>query len=160
MVFKEKEEEKNEKKYFYDEKEKLVKKELTQENFEEFIDGNKFKNQAGYTIINLFIISGEETEALPIIDLSVEAILGFEPEVSGDNTNNVLYFIYIYYNQEQLLNYFINKAEEQQNAFLINYTKFGGYQIALYVDGTIITEIKELKNINKKESLKINNALI
>ena len=154
---KEKEEEEDEKKYFYYEKEDLVKKELTEENFEEFINENK--NKAGYTIVNLFIISGDETEALPITDLYLGAILGFEPEVSGDGQNSVLYFIQ-YYNQAQLLYYLINKAEEEQNAFLINYTKFGGYQIAFYVGGTIITEVEELKNVNKKESLENNIALI
>ena len=135
---KEKEEEEDEKKYFYYEKEDLVKKELTEENFEEFINENK--NKAGYTIVNLFIISGDE-------------------EISGDGQNSVLYFIQ-YYNQAQLLYYLINKAEEEQNAFLINYTKFGGYQIAFYVGGTIITEVEELKNVNKKESLENNIALI
>lgn len=154
---KEKEEEEDEKKYFYYEKENLVKKELTEENFVEFINENK--NQASYIIINLFIISGDGTEALPLTDLSLGTILGFEPKVSGDNQNNILYFIQ-YYNQAQLLYYLINKAEEQQNSFLINYTKFGGYQIAFYVDGTIITEVKELKNVNKKESLENNIALI
>ena len=154
---KEKEEEEDEKKYFYYEKEDLVKKELTEENFEEFINENK--NKAGYTIVNLFIISGDETEALPITDLYLGAILGFEPEISGDDQNSVLYFIQ-YYNQAQLLYYLINKAEEEQNAFLINYTKFGGYQIAFYVGGTIITEVEELKNVNKKESLENNIALI
>ena len=154
---KEKEEEEDEKKYFYYEKENLVKKELTEENFDEFINENK--NQKGYTIVNLFIISGDETETLPITDLYLGAILGFEPEVSGDGQNSVLYFIQ-YYNQAQLLYYLINKAEEEQNAFLINYTKFGGYQIAFYVGGTIITEVEELKNVNKKESLENNIALI
>ena len=154
---KEKEEEEDEKKYFYYEKENLVKKELTEENFDEFINENK--NQKGYTIVNLFIISGDETEALPITDLYLGAILGFEPEISGDGQNSVLYFIQNY-NQAQLLYYLINKAEEEQNAFLINYTKFGGYQIAFYVGGTIITEVEELKNVNKKESLENNIALI
>ena len=154
---KEKEEEEDEKKYFYYEKENLVKKELTEENFDEFINENK--NQKGYTIVNLFIISGDETETLPITDLYLGAILGFEPEVSGDGQNSVLYFIQ-YYNQAQLLYYLINKAEEEQNAFLINYTKFGGYQIAFYVGRTIITEVEELKNVNKKESLENNIALI
>ena len=154
---KEKEEEEDEKKYFYYEKENLVKKELTEENFDEFINENK--NQKGYTIVNLFIISGDETETLPITDLYLGAILGFEPEISGDGQNSVLYFIQ-YYNQAQLLYYLINKAEEEQNAFLINYTKFGGYQFAFYVEGTIITEVEELKNVNKKESLENNIALI
>ena len=154
---KEKEEEENEKKYFYFEKENLVKKELTEKNFEEFINENK--NQSGYTIVNLFIISGDETEVLPATDLSPGAILGFEPEISEDSQNSIIYFTQ-YYNQAQLLYYLINKAEEQQNTFLINYTKFGGYQIAFYVDGTILTEVKELKNVNKKESLKNNIALV
>ena len=154
---KEKEEEENEKKYFYFEKENLVKKELTEKNFEEFINENK--NQSGYTIVNLFIISGDETEVLPATDLSPGAILGFEPEISEDSQKSIIYFTQ-YYNQAQLLYYLINKAEEQQNTFLINYTKFGGYQIAFYVDGTILTEVKELKNVNKKESLKNNIALV
>jgi len=150
-------EEEDEKKYFYYEKEDLVKKELTEENFEEYINENK--NKSGNTIVNLFIISGDETEALPITDLSLGTILGFEPEISEDSKNSVLYFIQ-YYNQAQLLYYLINKAEEQQNAFLINYTKFGGYQYAFYVGGAIVTEIEELKNLKKKESLKNNIALI
>jgi hypothetical protein len=34
---------------------------------------------------------------------------------------------------------------------LINYTKFGGYQICLYVNGELICEIEELKKVNKNE---------
>jgi hypothetical protein len=147
----------NEKKYFYYEKENFVKNELTQENFEAYLNENK--NNNGTTIVNLFIISGDGSEVLNSRDLSLISVLGFEPTVEDENKNSILYFIQ-YYNQAQLLYYLINKAEDQQNALLINYTKYGGYQIAIYINGEIITEVEELKKINKSEFLENNIELI
>jgi hypothetical protein len=147
----------NEKKYFYYEKESFVKNELTQENLEAYLNENKNKN--GTTIVNLFIISGDGSEVLNCRDLSLPSVLGFEPTVEDENKNCILYFIQ-YYNQAQLLYYLINKAEDQQNALLINYTKYGGYQIAIYVNGEIITEVEELKKTNKGEFLENNIELI
>ena len=147
----------NEKKYFYYEKENFVKNELTQENLEAYLNENK--NQKGITIVNLFIISGDGSEVLNCRDLSLPSVLGFEPTVEDENKNTILYFIQ-YYNQAQLLYYLINKAEDQQNALLINYTKYGGYQIAIYINGEIITEVEELKRINKSEFLENNIELI
>jgi len=147
----------NEKKYFYYEKENFVKNELTQENLEAYLNENK--NKSGTTIVNLFIISGDGSEVLNNRDLSLLSVLGFEPTVEDENKNSILYFIQ-YYNQAQLLYYLINKAEDQQNALLINYTKYGGYQIAIYVNGEIITEVEELKKINKSEFLENNIELI
>ena len=147
----------NEKKYFYYEKENFVKNELTQENLEAYLNENK--NQKGITIVNLFIISGDGSEVLNCRDLSLPSVLGFEPTVEDENKNTILYFIQ-YYNQAQLLYYLINKAEDQQNALLINYTKYGGYQIAIYINGEIITEVEELKKINKSEFLENNIELI
>lgn len=147
----------NEKKYFYYEKENFVKNELTQENLEAYLNENK--NQKGNTIVNLFIISGDGSEVLNCRDLSLPSVLGFEPTVEDENKNTILYFIQ-YYNQAQLLYYLINKAEDQQNALLINYTKYGGYQIAIYINGEIITEVEELKKINKSEFLENNIELI
>ena len=147
----------NEKKYFYYEKENFVKNELTQENFEAYLNENK--NNNGTSIVNLFIISGDGSEVLNNRDLSLISVLGFEPTVEDENKNSILYFIQ-YYNQAQLLYYLINKAEDQQNALLINYTKYGGYQIAIYINGEIITEVEELKKINKSEFLENNIELI
>ena len=147
----------NEKKYFYYEKENFVKNELTQENFEAYLNENK--NNNGTSIVNLFIISGDGSEVLNSRDLSLISVLGFEPTVEDENKNSILYFIQ-YYNQAQLLYYLINKAEDQQNALLINYTKYGGYQIAIYINGEIITEVEELKKINKSEFLENNIELI
>ena len=151
---KEKEEgEDKEKKYFYYEKENMVKNELTQENFEEFISENK--NKTGNTIVNLFIISGDDTDVLKSKDLSVLSVLGFEPQIQDENTNNLLYFIQ-YYDQAQLLYYLCNKSKDQENALLINYSKFGGYQIAIFLNREIIKEVEELKKINKSEFLENN----
>ena len=155
---KEKEEgEDKEKKYFYYEKENMVKNELTQENFEEFISENK--NKTGNTIVNLFIISGDDTDVLKSKDLSILSVLGFEPQIQDENTNNLLYFIQ-YYDQAQLLYYLCNKSKDQENALLINYSKFGGYQIAIFLNREIIKEIEELKKINKSEFLENNIELV
>ena len=148
---KEKEEGKEEeKKFFYyeiePENEKLEKCELTQENLNNYIKENK--NKEGTTIVNLFIIEGDSGVTLSPRELSLEGGLGFEPET--DANSSILYFIQ-YLNQAQLLYYLCNKAEDQQNSMLINYTKFGGYQICLYVNGEIICEIEELKKVNKNE---------
>ncbi len=154
---KDEEGEDNVKKYFYYEKENFVKNELTQENLESYLNENK--NKTGTTIVNLFIISGDGSEVLNNRDLSLCSVLGFEPIIEDENKNCILYFIQ-YYNQAQLLYYLINKAEDQQNALLINYTKYGGYQIAIYVNGEIISQIEELTKINKSEFLENNIELI
>ena len=155
---KEKEEgEGKEKKYFYYEKENLVKNELTKENFDEYINENKNK-EGTTTIVNLFIVTGDGYKALNNSDLSVLKVLEFEPTIE-EGKNNILYFIQ-YFGQAQLLYYLINKTNELKNSLLINYTKFGGYQIVIYVNGEIITEVEELKTINKDESLETNIDLI
>ena len=157
---KEKEEgEGNETKYFYVEKESLEKMELTEENFENYINENKSNNENGTTIVNLFIVSGDENEILINRDLSLERVLGFEPNIEDENTNSILYFVQ-YYDQAQLLYYLCNKAEDQQNTLLINYTKFGGYQVCMYVNGEVLSEIEELKNLNKGEFLEKNIEII
>ena len=150
---KEKEEgKKEEKKYFYFEKseenEKLEKCELTKENLCAYINENK--NKEGTTIVNLFIIEGDSGIILSPRELSLEGGLGFAPETEPNEKHSILYFIQ-YLNQAQLLYYLSNKAENQQNSILINYTKIGGYQICLYCNGEIICEIEELKKINKNE---------
>ena len=156
---KEKEEgEGNETKYFYVEKESLEKMELTEENFENYINENKSNND-GTTIVNLFIVSGDENEVLINRDLSLERVLGFEPNIEDENTNSILYFVQ-YYDQAQLLYYLCNKAEDQQNTLLINYTKFGGYQVCMYVNGEVLSEIEELKNLNKSEFIEKNIEII
>ena len=152
----EEEEEGNENKYFYYEKENMVKTELTQENFENYINENR--NEMGTTIVNLFIVTGDDNEVLIKRDLSLLKVLGFEPKI--DNQKNQLLFFLQYYNQAQLLYYLCNRTEDQQNTLLLNYTKFGGYQVCTYVNGEIITEVEELKQLKKSETLENNIQLI
>ena len=152
----EEEEEGNENKYFYYEKENMVKTELTQENFENYINENR--NEMGTTIVNLFIVTGDDNEVLIMRDLSLLKVLGFEPKI--DNQKNQVLFFLQYYNQAQLLYYLCNRTEDQQNTLLLNYTKFGGYQVCTYVNGEIITEVEELKQLKKSETLENNIQLI
>ena len=155
---KEKEEgEDNEKKNFYVEKENLEKEELTQENFLNYIEENKNKN--GYTIVNLFIVTGDDHDVLFNRDLSLERVLGFDPKINVENNNPVLFFVE-YFDQAQLLYYLCNKTEDRQNTLLINYTKFGGYQVCIYNNGEIISEVEELKKLKKNEFLENNIELI
>ena len=155
---KEKEEgEYNEKKNFYVEKENLEKEELTQENFLNYIEENKNKN--GYTIVNLFIVTGDDHDVLFNRDLSLERVLGFDPKINVENNNPVLFFVE-YFDQAQLLYYLCNKTEDRQNTLLINYTKFGGYQVCIYNNGEIISEVEELKKLKKNEFLENNIELI
>ena len=157
---KEKEEgEGNEKKYFYVEKESLEKAELTEENLMKYIDENKNKNKMGITIVNLFIITGDSYEVIINRDLSLKRVLGFEPKIENEKKNSILFFVQ-YYDQAQLLYYLCNKTEDQQDTLLINYTKFGGYQVCVYSNGEIITEVEDLKNINKNEFPENNIELI
>ena len=153
---KEKEEKGNEQKYFYFNKEDLTKEELTKENFENYINENR--NQMGTTIVNLFVVTGDDNEVLNNRDLSLLKVLGFEPEIENGK-NPILYFVQ-YYDQAQLLYYLCNRTDDQQNTLLVNYTKFGGYQVCSYVNGEIITEMEELKQINKNEFLENNIQLI
>ena len=162
-IDKEKEEgEGNEKKYFYYEKENLVKVELTKENLENYINENR--NEMGNTIVNLFIVTGDENEVLANNELSLMRVLGFEPEIENQK-NPVLFFVQ-YFAHAQLIYYICNKInrdnkdEELPNTLLINYTKFGGYQICIYNNGEIVTEVEELKQINKNEFLENNIQLI
>ena len=76
--------------------------------------------------------------------------MGFAPEIEPNEKHPILYFIQ-YLNQAQLLFYLCEKAENQQNSILINYTKFGEYQISLFCNGELICEIEDLKKINKNE---------
>ena len=155
----------NEKSFFYyKENNKLIKKELNKENFMEYINGNIISNsKANIDIINLYIISGDSN----IIDthyISVEDILGFEPEIKNEGINSckILYFMQ-YLHQAQLIYYLFNKINNSETidiVLLINYTKISGYQICLYKDGEIFLKPDNLVGINKNESLEVNMGII
>ena len=156
---------KNEKSsFYYKENNKLIQKELNKENFMKYINENIISNSnANIDIINLYIISGDSN----IIDthyISVEDILGFEPEIKneGINTCKILYFMQ-YLHQAQLIYYLFNKINNNETidiVLLINYTNISGYQICLYKDGEIFLRVENLIGINKDESLEANMGII
>jgi hypothetical protein len=155
----------NEKSFFYyKENNKLIQKELNKENFMEYINENIISNsKANIDIINLYIISGNSN----IIDthyISVEDILGFEPEIKneGINTCKLLYFMQ-YLHQAQLIYYLFNKINNNETidiVLLVNYTTISGYQICLYKDGEIFLKVDNLIGIDKNESLEVNMGII
>ncbi len=149
----------NEKSYFYyKNNDKLIQNELTQENFMNYINESIVTNsKANIDIVNLYIISGDSN----IIDthyISIEDILGFEPEIKNENNNcKILFFMQYLHQAELIYSLFnsINNDEKIDIALLVNYNKFSGYQIGLYKEGEIFLKIENL-DINKNESLEKN----
>ena len=149
----------NEKSYFYyKNNDKLIQNELTQENFMNYINESIVtKSKANIDIVNLYIISGDSN----INDthyISIEDILGFEPEIKNENNNcKILFFMQYLHQAELIYSLFnsINNDEKIDIALLVNYNKFSGYQIGLYKEGEIFLKIENL-DINKNESLEKN----
>ena len=151
--------------FYVEENNILVKHELTKDIFMKYINDTIIsKSNANFDIINLYII----TNNVNIIDnhyISIEEILGFEPEINTDEFNNthckVLFFLQ-YFHQAQMLYYLFNKInneEKIQTVILISYNTYSGYQICLYKNGEIFLKMKSLE-LNKKEPLENNMALI
>ena len=143
----------------------LIKYELNKENFIKYINDNIVnKSKVNIDIINLYIITNNEN----IIDnhyISIEDVLGFEPEINTDEFNNnhckILFFLQ-YFHQAQLLYYLFNKInneEKIQSVILISYNTYSGYQICLYKNGEIFLKMKNIE-IKKEESLENNMKLI
>ena len=159
-----------EKSYFYvnendKENKALVKYELNKDNFMKYLNEEIVnKSKVNIDIINLYII----TNNLNIVDnhyISIEDILGFEPEINSDELNNnhckILFFLQ-YFHQAQMLYYLfkkINNDEKIQTVMLINYNTYSGYQICLYKNGEIFLKMKNLE-IKQDESLDKNIGLI
>jgi hypothetical protein len=159
------------KSYFYYYKDNnnigLIKIELTKDNFLNYIKNNILKeSNATIDLINLYIISGDSN----IIDnhyITIEEILGFVPDVKTESINDfnnykILFFMQ-YLHQSQLIyalyKYIYNK-ESYDIVVLINYTKYGGYQICLYKNGEILINPKNFKKITKNENLEKNMELL
>ena len=153
----------NDTSYFYGKKDSnLIKYELNKENFTKYIQENIISNSlANIDIINLYII----TENSNIIDthyISVEEMLGFEPEIKNEYNNCKILFFLQYLHQAQLIYSLFNRINNEEKidiALLINYTNVSGYQICLYKDGEIFIKIDNFE-INKNESLEKNMEII
>ena len=150
--------------YFYTKNNnKLIKNELNKENFSKYIHENIIPNSmANINIINLYIITGNSN----IIDthyISIEEMLGFEPEIKSENNNCKILFFMQYLHQAQLIYYLFNKIDNDEKidiVFLINYTSISGYQLCLYKDGEIFIKMENLSELSKDESLEKNIEII
>ena len=145
----------------------LIKFELTKDNFINYVKNNILKNSiANIDIINLYIISGDSN----IIDnhyITIEDILGFVPDIKIEETkdyNNykILFFLQYLHQAQLLFSLYKNICNKisYDVVFLINYTKYGGYQICLYKDGEIFINPKNFKNVNRNETIEKNIKLI
>lgn len=161
-------EKEKEKSYFLvddSENKTLIKYELNKDNFMNYLKKNIIeKSTVNIDIINLYII----TENINILDnhyMSIEDILGFEPEIQTDENINIhckILFFLQYLHQAQILYYLftkINNNEKVYTTFLINYNTYSGCQICLYRNGEICLKI-ENDEIKKEESLEQNLILI
>ena len=154
----------NEISYLYYKKDnKFIKAELNKENFINYINENIIPySNANIDIINLYIIS-ENSNIIDTHYMSIEEMLGFEPEISHENNNCKILFFMQYLHQAQLIYSLFNKINNEEKidiVLLINYTSFSGYQIGLYKDGEIFLKIDNLLEVNKEESLEKNVGLI
>ena len=154
----------NEISYLYYKKDnKFIKTELNKENFINYINENIIPySNANIDIINLYIIS-ENSNIIDTHYMSIEEMLGFEPEISHENNNCKILFFMQYLHQAQLIYSLFNKINNEEKidiVLLINYTSFSGYQIGLYKDGEIFLKIDNLLEVNKEESLEKNVGLI
>ena len=157
--------------YFYcnkkDNKGELVKYELNKENFINYIKDNILNtSKANIDIINLYIISGD-SEIIDNHYISIEEILGFVPDIKVEETkdyNNykILFFMQYLHQAQMIYSLYKNilNKESYDIILLINYTKYGGYQICLYKDGEILINPNNFKNVNKKEKIEKNLDLI
>ena len=160
------------KSYFYYNKERegLVQNELTQENFEKYLTDLLSKSKANLNLINLYIINGDikENENNNINNtkfyyFSMKKILGFEPVIKFNGMMKKIIFFIQYLNQAQILYYLYKKISNLQNydiILLINYTKYCGYQFALYYDEEIFVDLNEFKGLSKDKSLEENIEII
>ena len=168
------EENDNKKKYFYYNKEGegLIQSELTQEIFEKYLYDLINKSKANLNLFNLYIINGDynedEDENNNINNnrfyyYSIKKILGFEPVIKIEGMMQKLIFFIQYLNQAQLLYYLykqISNYQQYDRVLIINYTKYCGYQLALFYDEEIYDDLTEFSGLNKEKKLEDNIDII
>ena len=149
--------------YYLKENEGLTENELTKEIFENYLKELLSKSEGNLNIINLYIINGDSAIYIHFYNHEIQKLLGFEPNIKIDGkTPKILYFIQ-YLHQAQLIYYLykqIYNEESIDNVLLINYSKFGGYQIILFNNEEIIYNLKNFKGLNKNNSFEENINII
>ena len=150
--------------YYLKENEGLVEKELQKELFENYLNEKIINTKGTLNIINLYIINGDSVKDInDYSSYSVKKILGFEPSLKIAQNSKKILFLVQYLSQAQLL-YFLYKqvyAEEPiDNVLLVNYSKYGGYQILLFNSEEIINNLNDFNGLNKSASIDENMKII
>lgn len=147
--------------YYYKENEGLTETELTKESLEKYLSNILPKSKGKIKIFNLYIINGDLNANNK--NYSLKKILGFDPFIKiNDNIQKILFFIQNL-SQAQLYYYLYQRVYNREVfdiILLLNYTKYGGYQIILYKNDEIISYIDDFKGLNKNESIDNNVKII
>ena len=149
--------------YYYKQNKGLVENELTQEIFEKYLHHLLTNSNSNLNVVNLYIINGNTNSSKQYNYNSIKKLLGFEPNIKFDgNLQKILFFIQ-YLNEAQILYHLYKEVYNQESLntiLLINYTKYGGYQIILFQNDEIINNLKEFKLLNKNNSNDKNMKII
>ena len=157
--------------FYYDTEDGLVKEELTKEKFEKYLSDLIYKQKATINLFNLYILNGDINENEnennkknnKLYYHSMQKLLGFEPVVKIEGIMQKIIFFIQYLNQAQIL-YFLYKqiCSHIHNDIIIlfNFTKYCGYQFALYYDEEIFVDLNEFKGLNKNKSIEENIDII
>ena len=147
--------------YFYKENEGLIETELSKESIENYLSNLLPKSNEKINIINLYIINGDLNARTN--NYSLKKILGFDPFIKiNGNLQKILFFVQNL-SQSQLYYYLYQQVNCQQQIdiiLLVNYTKYGGYQIILLYNDEIISYLDDFKGLNKNESIDKNVKII
>jgi len=154
--------------YYNKEGEGLIKNELTKESFEKYLYDLIKKSKSNLNIFNLYIINGDLNDSektgnkYHFYNYSIKKILGFEPIIKIDGIFQKIIFFIQNLNQTQILYYLYKqiKGYSTEILLLINYTKYAGYQTALFKNEEIILDSKDFKGLNKNKSLDENIKII
>ena len=151
--------------YYYKENEGLIENELTKENMEKYLYIILSKSKENLYVFNLYIINGDSNEnnVNHYYYYSIKKILGFEPVIKIEGVMQKIIFFIQNLSQSQLLYYLykhIYNNESIDIILLINYSKYGGYNLVVYNNEEISSNLNELfsglnKNTLIDENIKI-----
>ena len=151
--------------YYYKENEGLIENELTKENMEKYLYIILSKSKENLYVFNLYIINGDSNEhnVNHYYYYSIKKLLGFEPVIKIEGVMQKIIFFIQNLSQSQLLYYLykhIYNNESIDIILLINYSKYGGYNLVVYNNEEISSNLNELfsglnKNTLIDENIKI-----
>jgi hypothetical protein len=152
--------------YYYKENEGLIENELTKENMEKYLHILLSKSKENLYVFNLYIINGDSNEnnVNHYYYYSIKKLLGFEPVIKIEGVMQKIIFFIQNLNQSQLLYYLykqIYNSESIDIILLINYSKYGGYNLVVYNNEEISSNLNELFiGLNKNSSIDENIKII